>query len=164
MVCKFEAGKQLKSVYGRIFYLLDQMLMLFSYEIWKKKFPINFSSLYLRDIKASNFSSDWRKNHARRENEDSRAVTSIQERLVSQFLCSTVVSFWAFNINPIHIFVHSLLPPHTKNNREIMRPAFLYWHHSPSIPSLPSCKVLYPTGSEIWYRLSYASNAGEEKW
>ena len=34
-------------------------------------------------------------------------------------------------------------------NREIMRLAFLYLRHSPTIPSFPSCVVMYPTGSEI---------------
>ena len=60
---------------------------------FEKKFAINFSSLYLRDINALNFTSNWVKNRTRQENGDRRAVTLIGERLVSLFLCSTIVSF-----------------------------------------------------------------------
>ena len=34
-------------------------------------------------------------------------------------------------------------------NREIARLAFMYRRHNLTIPSLPSCAILYPTGSEI---------------
>ena len=93
MVCKFEAGKQLK-VYMAEFFIYLTKCYCCSCMKFEKKFPINyFSSLYLRDIKALNFTSDWVKKRTRWENGDSRAVTLIQERLVLQFLCSTVVSF-----------------------------------------------------------------------
>ena len=41
-----------------------------------KKKIINFSSLCLRHIKVSNFTSSWVQNHERRETGDSRVVTS----------------------------------------------------------------------------------------
>ena len=54
-------------------------------KIVKNKFLINFSSLHLRHIKVSNFTSGWVKYHARWETGDSWAVTSIQEHLFGDF-------------------------------------------------------------------------------
>ena len=69
------------SVYDRIlFYLLGQILMLFSYESEKRP-PYEFSSLRLGRIKVSNFTSGLVQYRAKRETGDGRTVTSIQERL-----------------------------------------------------------------------------------
>ena len=46
-----------------------------------------------RRMKAPNLTSGWVKYRSRREPGDSRAVTSIQEPLVSRFFYSSVVSF-----------------------------------------------------------------------
>ena len=97
------------------------MLKLFSYENWKKKKNLSnyFSSMHLRRIKASNFTSGWIQYHTRQGTGDSRDVMSIQEHLVLQFLYSSVVSFWVFN-NPIHFWfaqfsssVHKKTTEHT---------------------------------------------------
>ena len=50
----------------------------------EKKNPYEFSSLRLGRIKVSNLTSGLVQNRARRETGNSRAVTSIQERLCLQ--------------------------------------------------------------------------------
>ena len=71
----------------------------------RKKLLVKLSSPCLKRIKASNFTSF--NTTQKRENGDSRAVTSMQERFVSRFLYFSVVSFRVFN-NLIHIFVHTV--------------------------------------------------------
>ena len=66
-----------------------------------KKVLITFSSPHLRHA-ALNFTSSWAQNCARQGTGDNKAVMSIQECLVFQCLCSSVVSFRVFN-NPIHM-------------------------------------------------------------
>ena len=68
-----------------IFYLLDQIFMLFAYKNRKNKILITFSFLQLRGINVFNFTFGWVQYHARRDTGDNRAVTSIQERLSRNF-------------------------------------------------------------------------------
>ena len=73
------------------FYCLDQIFTLFSYENKKKKKILTtFSSLCLRHMKVSNFTSSWVQYHTRKDSVDRRAVMSIQECLVLGFLYSSV--------------------------------------------------------------------------
>ena len=69
----------------------------------EKQFLINFSSPCLRRIKVSNFSSSWVQYCTRQETEDSKAVTLIQECLVSWLLYSSVHSEYSM-IPFMHIF------------------------------------------------------------
>lgn len=86
-------------------------------------------------------------------------------RQYSWFLYPPVVSLWVF-INPIPIFVHTIISLHTltlEKTTEGYRKSeitILYLHCSPAIPSILSC-TLYLTRRGMWLFL-YTSNVGRK--
>ena len=74
-----------------------------------------------------------------------RNASLVISLFLSCFILSIQQSHSYFRPQQFSSFAHAK----QLRNREIARRAFLYWRHSPTIPSIPFCAVLYPTGSEI---------------